>query len=92
LADRAPSDRLLPGEDPTTASAAEADRWHVAYGELIAAKDSLIGDLARSMTRSGADAQIELSSIDEILLQQQRDRFVRRRAFWQQRKRELRGQ
>jgi hypothetical protein len=84
-----PPDRLLPGEDPETRDPFEAIRWHQAYTEMIRAKDSLIDDLARSIEAMGPDARAELTAADAVLLGQQRDRFRRRFAFWQQRQSEL---
>ena len=80
-------ERLIEGEDPTAADVATADHWLLVYGQLRRTKSNLLADLREGMVSMDPDARDEMSKTDEALLQAQVERFGRRIAFWEARRR-----
>jgi hypothetical protein len=85
-------DRLLPGEDPATPYADDAEKWIEVYDELLRFKNRLL-DVAQETLEDLHDkpARREVIETDRIVLRAEVDRFHRRLSFWQRRLAELRG-
>jgi hypothetical protein len=64
---------LLPGEDPSQASAEDAKHWAQVYQELVTVVDNLLADVRHS------------TSVDMAALSNQRAHYVRRLAWWRAR-------
>jgi hypothetical protein len=82
-------DRLLPGEQLDTASAADAGHWIDVYSELLATKRHLVGSLLEMMASQPKDVREELQRADVVMLQLQIKRFEHRLGLWQQRRQTL---
>ncbi|MDQ6918388.1 MAG: hypothetical protein M3Z98_03405 [Candidatus Dormibacteraeota bacterium] len=80
-------ERLIEGEDPSATDMATADHWLLVYGQLLRTKSGLLADLREGMAAMDPDARDEMSKTDEALLQAQVERFGRRIAFWEARRR-----
>lgn len=80
-------DALLPGEDPDSDHADDADHWLRVYTELMQTKAAMLAALSRRLaeTRSEA-ARKELGDTDAAMLQAEVERFQRRLDFWKQRR------
>jgi hypothetical protein len=83
-------ERLLPGEDPSTPYADDAEKWVDVYDELLGFKKRLLG-VAEDALEQMRDkpARKEVVDTDRIVLQAEVDRFRRRLAFWKERLLEL---
>jgi hypothetical protein len=63
---------LLPGEDPSQASAEDAEHWVQVSQELLSVMDNLL---------EGMEVKPS-ASVDEVALARQRAHYVRRLAWW----------
>lgn len=86
---KATDDHLLPGEDVTVTSTEDATHWLRVYGELLDFKEGLLSMTRSTLTRVTDPARDEIESTDLLVLEAERNRFVRRLRFWQTRLREL---
>jgi hypothetical protein len=82
-------DRLMSGENPRSPYPSDAEHWVKVYSELIALKDELIAVARRGVHTLDAAGSKEIEHSDILLLQVQRDRFLRRLDFWTARQEEL---
>lgn len=83
-------DALLPGEDPTSQAADDADHWLTVYSELMQTKAAMLSALSRRLALTTSEAaRRELGETDAAMLQAEVERFQRRLDFWKARQAEL---
>jgi hypothetical protein len=86
------SDRLLPGEDPSSEVLEDATHWRNVYQELMAFKERIL-DQTREAARSvEQDASQEIVDTDLQTLESEHRRFTHRLTFWSRRVGELEQQ
>jgi hypothetical protein len=83
-------DRLLPGEDPATSYADDAQKWIEVYDELLRFKSRLL-EVAEETLKDvhGKPARHEVVETDKVVLETEVNRFRNRLAFWRKRLSEL---
>ncbi|MFN2464108.1 MAG: hypothetical protein ABR573_09440 [Candidatus Dormibacteria bacterium] len=81
--------RLMGGEDPQTLRLSDAIHWMEVYEELVTVKDELIATALSRLADLDPEASAEIRGSDMVLLKAERERFIRRLAFWKERHREL---
>jgi hypothetical protein len=79
------SDELAEGEDPTTASLQEAERWVSVYTELIHLEDDLIKSVKERIAKMSPAARRETERTNLPALEKDDARFHDRLAFWRYR-------
>jgi len=79
-------DKLLPGESTAAHSADVEDvrHWLKVYTELCEFKEKLLRDVAKQREKVSGEGRIEVEN-DEVMLQREADRLMRRLRFWQNR-------
>jgi hypothetical protein len=82
-------ERPMQGEDPATASLADARRWVAVYHHLVSLEQELFDVLARMIPGMPPDAQIEAEKTNLPVIASQVERFRHRLEFWQRRRYEL---
>jgi hypothetical protein len=82
-------ERPIRGEDPSSASLAEAQRWVAVYRHLVNLEQELFDTLARMIPDMPADAQTEAEMTNLPVIASQVERFRHRLDFWQRRRDEL---
>jgi hypothetical protein len=82
-------DRPIKGEDPSSASLADARRWVAVYHHLVNLEQELFDVLARMIPDMPADAQTEAERTNLPVIASQVERFRHRLEFWQRRRAEL---
>jgi hypothetical protein len=82
-------DELAAGEDPSTRSRQEAERWVSMYTELTELEDGVIKSVRDKMARMSADARRETERTNLPTLEEDAKRFHARLAFWRKRLTEL---
>jgi hypothetical protein len=87
--DGADLERPMPGEDPSSASVAEARRWVGVYHHLVNLEQELFDLLARMIPTMPSEAQKEAERTNLPVIASQVDRFRHRLEFWQGRRDEL---
>ena len=85
-----PAYRLL-GEDPGTATLADARRWAKTYSTLLDFKHELLALCDKYAEQSGPDVSRAIRETDMVLLEMEASRFQQRRDFWKIRIAELAG-
>ena len=85
------SNRLLEGEDPSTEYPEDAVQWIRVYEELITFKERMLVRMYEELRAVSKAARQELNDQDVSRFEAQRDGYIIRREFWQERRRELRG-
>lgn len=85
-----PAYRLY-GEDPDTATLADARRWAHTYSTLIDFKHELLALCDKYSEQSGPDVARAIRETDMVLLEMEVSRFQQRRDFWKIRATELAG-
>ncbi|MEO6797506.1 MAG: hypothetical protein ABI401_09300 [Candidatus Dormibacter sp.] len=83
------SDELAEGEDPSTASVQEAERWVLVYTELVHLEDNVIKSVKARMSRMSPAARRETERTDLPALEKDDARFHDRLAFWRERRDQL---
>jgi len=83
-------DKLLPGESSSLHSAHLEDvtHWLKVYTELCNFKEKLLRDIVKQREKVSDAGRIEVES-DEVMLQREADRLMRRLRFWQNRLEEI---
>jgi hypothetical protein len=85
-------ERLLPGEDPASPYADDAQKWVEVYDELLRFKRRLLSVAEETLEDlHDKPARREVIETDRIVLHAEVDRFQKRLSFWQGRLFELRG-
>jgi hypothetical protein len=83
-------DRLLPGEDPASPYADDAQKWVEVYDELLRFKNRLLAVAEETLSElHDKPARKEVVETDRIVLRAEVDRFHKRLSFWQRRLSEL---
>lgn len=83
--------RLMPGEDPDTPHADDAEHWIEVYRELMEYKDRLLAVTRETLDQvPDEEARREVAETDQTVITAERDRFSKRLAFWTRRLTELR--
>ena len=82
-------DRKMEGEDPSSASLADAQRWVGVYHHLVSLEQELFDVLARMIPTMPSDAQKEAEQTNLPVIASQVERFRHRLAIWQGRRDEL---
>jgi hypothetical protein len=84
------TDRLLPGEDPERADAADAARWVDVYAELLVFKQEVLHViLARLEEMRHGPARSEVEATDAVVVRAEAERLAGRLGFWRRRLEEL---
>jgi len=79
-------DRLLPGEDPNSGHAEDAEHWIAVYSELLDFKRFMLdGAAARARDMSTDEARAEVLETDLVVARAEAERFARRLAYWRTR-------
>ncbi len=81
----------LPGENPATADARQAQHWIRTYASLIDYKRQLLDLSQRFAESADADVGHAIRESDIILLEVQLSRFEQKRDYWTLRATELTG-
>jgi len=84
--------RLLEGEDPETPQVEDAVHWSAVYGELIDFKQTLLGQMRKSLAKLPDDAANEIRTVDMAIIRKQLERYESCRAFWDRRRQNLAGE
>jgi hypothetical protein len=87
--DGADLERPMPGEDPSSASVAEARRWVGVYHHLVNLEQELFDVLARMIPMMPSEAKREAEETNLPVLASQLERFRHRLEFWSKRRRAL---
>ena len=87
--DAVDEDRLLDGEDPSTAYQDDAVLWMSVYSELVAFKDDLVARAESHAARMQSAAAREVAATDLPVLCAEAQRMRRRLDFWTRRAAEL---
>ncbi len=87
-ADRA---RLMPGEDPGSPYPDDADHWFAVYGELVAFKERLLGQISQDRQRLLPDTADELVR-DQRAMELELERLRHRLRYWEERHNHLLAQ
>ena len=88
--DQVDQDRLLEGEDPSTAYIEDAAHWVTVYAEILLFKERLVDAAQGGMLQmTHPVARKEATEVDLPVLLSERERLRRRLDFWQGRQREL---
>lgn len=82
-------DRPIDGEDPTSDSLDEAERWVGVYHHLVSLEQHLFDSLAMRLPSMPPAAQREAETTNLPVLMTTLERFRHRLAYWQQRRDEL---
>src|SRR5438105_4897456 len=83
-------DRLLPGENPETTHAEDAEHWVEVYRELLEYKGRLLAVTQETLRQLPEEpARREVAETDQALINAERERFERRLGFWDRRLAEL---
>jgi hypothetical protein len=90
-AEQADPDRLMDGEDPSSAHADDASHWLGVYQELYAFKQDLLAKLRTRLGEMSSGVAKEEALADARLLELELERFQRRADFWRRRLQELEG-
>lgn len=85
------SSELAEGEDPSTTSSREAERWVSVYTELINLETDLIESVKVRISKMSAEARRETERTNLPALEKDASRFRARLAFWRERSAQLRG-
>ena len=83
------ADELAEGEDPSTASIQEAERWVSVYTELIHLEDGLIKSVKERIAKMSPAARRETERTNLPALEKDATRFHERLAFWLERRDQL---
>ena len=79
-------DRLLPGEPPDSEFDDDATLWVEVYSELLEYKERLVAVTREKLAELlDEPARREVVETDAVVIEAERDRFQRRREFWQRR-------
>ena len=81
----------LQGENPATATLADARRWSATYENLVRFKRDLLERCQRYAEQSGPEVARVSRETDVILLEIQASRFQQKRDYWKIRATELSG-
>ena len=81
----------LRGEDSSTASLADAQRWEKTYEALVSFKRELLDLCYKFVEQSDPEMVRAIQGTDIVLLETQASRFQERRDFWKMRASELAG-
>jgi DNA-binding response OmpR family regulator len=84
-------DRLLEGENPTTAFKQDARHWIGVYGQMISFKDELLGRIRAQVDTLPPQGRRDVMENDVSILEIQLSRYQRRIEFWYARQWELEG-
>jgi hypothetical protein len=84
-------ERLLPGESLDSPHIDDVEHWIAVYRELLAYKDRLLAVTRTTLSQPTEEhpARREIVETDQALIVAERERFVRRLGFWQDRLIEL---
>lgn len=81
----ADSTRLLHGEDPASSDPDDIAHWITVYRELCDFKHIALRTTAERRAKGLPEVDKELGEIDVPLLERERDHYLERLAFWEQR-------
>lgn len=84
--------RLLAGEDPESPRVEDAMHWSAVYGELIEFKQTLLGQMRKSLAELPDEAAKEIRTVDMAIIRKQLERYEGCRAFWDRRRQNLAGE
>jgi hypothetical protein len=85
-------DKLAEGEDPSTSSRQEAERWIAIYTQLSQLEGDLIKTARERLPRMSPEARRETERTNLPMLEQDSERFNSRLAFWRERLAKLSAQ
>jgi hypothetical protein len=83
--------RLMDGENPDSTEIEDAIHWSNVYGELITFKERLLAQMRSGLPSLPGEAAAEVRGVDMAITRQQMERYKSRRAFWEQRTKDLAG-
>ncbi len=81
----------LQGENPSTATREQCQRWAKTYEDLIGFKRALLEVCQRYAERSEPEVARAIHDTDMVLLEMQVSRFQQKRDYWRIRATELAG-
>ncbi len=85
------ADELADGEDPSTTSSKEAERWVSVYTELINLETNLINEVKVRISKMSPEARRETERTNLPALEKDAKRFRARLGFWRERLAQLKG-
>jgi hypothetical protein len=84
--------RVLEGENLESTFVDDAIHWVRVYGELIAFKERLLGDMGKSLPGLPAEAASEVRKVDMEITARQMERYKHRKSYWETRVEDLAGE
>lgn len=83
--------RLMAGENPASLEPGDVLHWLNVYGELVAFKSKILAEMTSTLSGLTEDAASEIAHVDVALVERQKQRYVARLGFWEQRAQDIAG-